>query len=113
MPELRTSSVARKPDATLSSSHTENKSANFSDQKNLMVRIKVGSDNLLTPKNSELCNGIGLDVSPTSSLDVSPRDIKLSHEPLGYPDESPTSILEVHFSHLSLFLFSILCCVSL
>lgn len=70
---------------------------NASVQKTLKVRIKVGTKNLSTRKNAEIYSGLGLDVSPSSSLDGSPinsegvsRDLQVS------PDESPTSILQVN-----------------
>ncbi|PHT86268.1 hypothetical protein T459_08374 [Capsicum annuum] len=73
---------------------------NASVQKTLKVRIKVGTKNLSTRKNAEIYSGLGLDVSPSSSLDGSPinsegvsRDLQVS------PDESPTSILQIMTSH--------------
>ncbi|KAI3693508.1 hypothetical protein L1987_76452 [Smallanthus sonchifolius] len=62
-----------------------NQFANTCDKKSLKVRIKVGSDNLSTRKNTEIYSGLGLDVSPSSSLEANdtPRE------------ESPTSILEM------------------
>lgn len=69
---------------------------NTSDQKSLKVRIRVGSDNLSTRKNAEIYSGLGLDVSPSSSLEASPVDsddfCHVPHDSLC--DESPTSILE-------------------
>ncbi|KAK3041470.1 hypothetical protein RJ639_000447 [Escallonia herrerae] len=94
-----------KQDVSMSSTRAEeftskceplNKFTNPSDQKSLKVRIKVGSDNLSTQKNAEIYSGLGLDVSPSSSLDGSPTDSEgLSREPQGAPDESPTSILQL------------------
>ncbi|KAK9280814.1 hypothetical protein L1049_003703 [Liquidambar formosana] len=73
-----------------------NKSLNPPDQKTLKVRIKVGSDNLSTQKNAAIYSGLGLDVSPSSSLDDSPTESEgLSREPQDAPDESPTSILRI------------------
>ncbi|XVF32727.1 hypothetical protein REPUB_Repub17cG0107800 [Reevesia pubescens] len=70
------------------------KAANLPDQKRLKVRIKVGSDNLSTQKNAAIYSGLGLDVSPSSSLDESPSEsegiYRMTQEPLF---ESPTSIL--------------------
>ncbi|XP_057964806.1 cysteine-tryptophan domain-containing zinc finger protein 7 [Malania oleifera] len=72
-----------------------NKSANVPDQKTLKVRIKVGSDNLSTRKNAEIYSGLGLDVSPSSSLEESQTESEgLSREPQDASDESPTSILQ-------------------
>nr|XP_043618776.1 cysteine-tryptophan domain-containing zinc finger protein 3-like isoform X2 [Erigeron canadensis] len=71
--------------------------ANTSDPKSLKVRIKVGSDNLSTRKKAEIYSGLGLDVSPSSSLEASPLDSNdICHVPRDTPrDESPTSILEM------------------
>ncbi|KAL4376152.1 hypothetical protein GQ457_02G002860 [Hibiscus cannabinus] len=82
-------------DELASRCETVNKKAtNMLDQKLLKVRIKVGSDNLSTQKNAEIYSGLGLDVSPSSSLDESPSGsegmYRETQEPLF---ESPTSIL--------------------
>lgn len=72
------------------------KAVSLSDQKTLKVRIKVGSDNLSTRKNA-IYSGLGLDGTPSSSLDDSPSDSEgISHEPQDAPFESPTSILQVN-----------------
>ena len=75
------------------------KSTNFSDGKALKFRIKVGIDNLSTRKNAEIYSGLGLDVSPSSSLEDSPMDSEglLCHDLRDIPYESPTSILQVKF----------------
>ncbi|KAL4309994.1 hypothetical protein GQ457_01G053600 [Hibiscus cannabinus] len=66
------------------------------DQKILKVRIKMGSGNLLSQKNAAIYSGLGLDVSPSSSLDQSPTEsegrYQESQESLS---ESPTSILRL------------------
>ncbi|CAK9175951.1 unnamed protein product [Ilex paraguariensis] len=73
-----------------------NKSANPSDQKTLKFRIKMCSDNFPTRKNAEIYSGLGLDISPSSSLDGSPIDTEgLAHEPRNDPDESPSTILQI------------------
>eukprot|EP00257_Ricinus_communis_P005916 XP_002520661.2 uncharacterized protein LOC8287159 [Ricinus communis] len=72
------------------------KSTNFPDQKLLKVRIKVGSDNLSTQKNAAIYSGLGLDVSPSSSLDDSPSGSEgMSHGRQDSPFESPAHILEI------------------
>jgi hypothetical protein len=90
-------------DSFPSSSHAEDypsriestKSAHSVDQKNLKVRIRIKPDNSLTRKKAEIYSGLGLDVSPSSSLDGSLVDSDgVSHEPLAAPYESPTSILQ-------------------
>ena len=81
-----------------------NKSANQPDQKTLKVRIKMGFDNLSARKNAEIYSGLGLDGSPSSSLENSPSESEeLSHEPQDGPDESPTSILQVKISFILCF----------
>lgn len=76
-----------------------NKSTTSSDQKSLKVRIKVGSDNLSTRKNDAIYSGLGLDVSPSSSLDDSPSESEgVSRELQDGPFDSPTSILQVYLS---------------
>ncbi|KAM7276122.1 hypothetical protein ACFE04_017988 [Oxalis oulophora] len=47
---------------------------NISDQKTLKFRIKVGTDNLSTQKNAAIYSGLGLDVSPSSSMEGSPSE---------------------------------------
>lgn len=70
--------------------------SNDSDQKSLKVRIKVCSDDTSTRKNAEIYSGLGLDVSPSSSLEASPVNSDgFFHAPRDGPDVSPTSILEV------------------
>jgi hypothetical protein len=65
----------------------------------LKVRIKVGSDNLSTQKNAAIYSGLGLDVSPSSSLDDSPSESdEMSHEPQDACLESPAHILQVKSS---------------
>ncbi|XP_019188484.1 PREDICTED: uncharacterized protein LOC109182758 [Ipomoea nil] len=72
------------------------KRASSSDQKCLKVRIKVGSENLSTQKNAEIYSGLGLDVSPSSSLDDSHDDSEgLTRDPWDASDESPTSIIQI------------------
>ncbi|XP_022770965.1 uncharacterized protein LOC111314157 isoform X3 [Durio zibethinus] len=72
------------------------KDTNLPDQKTLKVRIKVGSDNFSTQKNAAIYSGLGLDVSPSSSLDGSPSEsegmYRETQEPLF---ESPTSFLRL------------------
>lgn len=73
------------------------KPINPSDQKTLKVRLKVGSENLTTQKNAEIYSGLGLVVSPSSSLDDSPATSDgLRDKVLNGPEESPSSILEVN-----------------
>lgn len=86
-------------------------STKISDQKTLKVRIKMGTDNLSTQKNAAIYSGLGLDVSPSSSLDDSPSESEgISRDPEDVPFESPTSILQVNYLpaiYFSLFFFTL------
>ncbi|KAG1338629.1 hypothetical protein COCNU_04G009350 [Cocos nucifera] len=66
-----------------------NEPVNGSDQKTLKVRIKVGPDNILARNNAAIYSGLGLDMSPSSSLEDSP-DVSGGLSP-----ESPWTILQV------------------
>ncbi|XP_039036789.1 cysteine-tryptophan domain-containing zinc finger protein 7-like isoform X2 [Hibiscus syriacus] len=93
--ELEVSITPGDADELASSCEPANKKAtNMPDQKILKVRIKVGSDNLSTKKNAAIYSGLGLDVSPSSSLDESPSGSEgMYQETQGPLFESPTSIL--------------------
>ncbi|CAN4091494.1 unnamed protein product [Withania somnifera] len=83
-----------------SKSEKVKKARNASDPKTLKVRIKVGTKNLSTRKNADIYSGLGLDVSPSSSLDGSPIGNEgVSHDLQVSPDESPTSILQIMTAH--------------
>ncbi|KAL3849783.1 hypothetical protein ACJIZ3_011665 [Penstemon smallii] len=98
-------SLMAKTDVSLPSRHAEEfsmkrgdvkKSVNSSDQRTLKVRIKVGTENLSTQKNAEIYSGLGLVISPSSSLDDSPKASEgLFGEQLDAPEKSPTSILQI------------------
>ncbi|KAJ1412647.1 Zinc finger, CW-type [Sesbania bispinosa] len=80
----------------LTSSKYDTRTTSISDQKTLKVRIKMGPDNLSTRKNAAIYSGLGLDVSPSSSLDDSPSESEgISRGPPDAPFESPTSILKI------------------
>ncbi|KAI4319424.1 hypothetical protein MLD38_033022 [Melastoma candidum] len=64
-------------------------SVKLPDPRKLKVRIKVSSDNLLKQKKAAYC-GLGLDVSPSTSLDYSPSESEVL--------ESPMSILQIMVS---------------
>ncbi|CAA0832044.1 CW-type Zinc Finger [Striga hermonthica] len=71
-------------------------SINSSDQRTLKVRIKVGSENSSTRKNAAIYSGLGLVVSPSSSLDDSPTTCEGHFGKLTEaPEASPTSILQM------------------
>ena len=83
------------------------KAANLPDQKTLKVRIKVGSDNLSTQQNAAIYSGLGLEVSPSSSLDESPSESEGMYQETQEPlFESPTSILRVNPPFTILLIFS-------
>ncbi|KAF8401520.1 hypothetical protein HHK36_012460 [Tetracentron sinense] len=85
-----------------------NKLVNPTDQKTLKVRIKVGTDNTSARKNAEIYSGLGLDISPSSSLEDSPMESGgMSPESRETLDESPTSIIQVIFLLLLLLLLSV------
>lgn len=92
--EVHMSSV-KAGDKFVSNGQSINNLANTCDPKSLKVRLKVGSDNNLSTRNkAEIYSGLGLDVSPSSSLEASPIDSDdFCHDTPR--DESPTSILEV------------------
>ncbi|MED6209607.1 hypothetical protein PIB30_056410 [Stylosanthes scabra] len=72
------------------------KPSSKSDQKTLKFRIKMGADNLPTRKNAAIYSGLGLDVSPSSSLEDSPSESEgISHEGQDAPFESPSCILKI------------------
>ncbi|XP_020107935.1 uncharacterized protein LOC109723858 isoform X2 [Ananas comosus] len=70
--------------------------ANGGDQKSLKVRIKVPPDDTVTRNNAAIYSGLGLDISPSSSLEDSPDDsAELSPEFQDMPYESPHTIIQI------------------
>lgn len=87
------------------------KAVNPPDLKTLKLRIKMGSDNLSTQKNAAIYSGLGLDVSPSSSLEESPSESEGMYREIQEPSfESPTSILQVNPSLTILLIFSYMKC---
>lgn len=82
---------------------SDNKSDNLSNQKLLKVRIKVGSGNLSTQNKAAIYSGLGLNMSPSSSLDDSPSEGEGTCRHPGVPYESPRSILQVSSFSLEAF----------
>ncbi|GAB4851263.1 hypothetical protein Ancab_030559 [Ancistrocladus abbreviatus] len=74
---------------------TANKSASFTDERKLKVRIKVGSDELMR-KTATIYSGLGLDISPSSSGSSAEENASLPPASQVIPDESPAGILLVH-----------------
>ncbi|RDY05828.1 hypothetical protein CR513_10283, partial [Mucuna pruriens] len=89
--------TASNADTSTSKHESLNKKiSSTSDQKTLKVRIKMGPDSLSTRKNAAIYSEIGLDVSPSSSLDDSPSESEgISCGPQDSPFESPTIILQI------------------
>ncbi|XP_077240735.1 cysteine-tryptophan domain-containing zinc finger protein 7-like [Tasmannia lanceolata] len=72
------------------------KSANATDLKTLKVRLKVGPDNVLARKNAAIYSGLGLDNSPSSSLEESPDgSSELSPDVRDACEESPMTVLRI------------------
>lgn len=72
-----------------------NKSGNSTDQRTLKFRIKMKSDNV-AQKNAEIYSGLGLDISPSSSMENSPEEtggMPLISQETG--EESPSRIIQV------------------
>ncbi|CAI0447657.1 unnamed protein product [Linum tenue] len=66
------------------------------DPKMLKFRIKVGSDNLSTQTNDALYSGLGLNVSPSSSMEDSPSESEeMSHDLHHASLESPAHIIRI------------------
>ncbi|KAK4363617.1 hypothetical protein RND71_018858 [Anisodus tanguticus] len=83
-----------------SKSEIVKKPTNLSDKKAPKLHNKVGIENLSTQKKAEIYSGLGLDVSPSSSLDDNPmNNEELSHDLKDSRYESPTSILQIMTSY--------------
>uniref|UniRef100_A0A0R0J8U8 CW-type domain-containing protein n=1 Tax=Glycine max TaxID=3847 RepID=A0A0R0J8U8_SOYBN len=75
-----------------------NKSENLTDQRTLKLRIKVKSD-ILAKKKAVIYSGLGLDDSPSSSMENSHEESEdMPHVSQETPEESPTSIVQVMIS---------------
>ncbi|KAI3975649.1 hypothetical protein MKX01_023075 [Papaver californicum] len=69
---------------------------NPNEKKTLKVRIKVGTGRILARTNTEIYSGLGLDISPSSSLDESATESGgLSLESHDTLDESPMSMIQI------------------
>ncbi|KAF3795760.1 hypothetical protein EJ110_NYTH04468 [Nymphaea thermarum] len=72
------------------------KPSNQNGQKSLKVRIKVPPENVYARNNEAIYSGLGLDISPSTSLEDSSDDSGgFSIKTREAPDESPNSILQV------------------
>ncbi|CAN0899011.1 Cysteine-tryptophan domain-containing zinc finger protein 3 [Linum grandiflorum] len=76
---------------------TFNKQSNgLPDAKRLKFRIKVGSDKLSMKNNAAIYSGLGLNVSPSSSMDDSPSESEgMSHDLHHASFESPGHIIQI------------------
>jgi len=74
---------------------TTKNTANSTDQRTLKFRIKMKS-NILAQKNAEIYSGLGLDDSPSSSMDNSPAESE-GTQPVSQEsaENSPTGIIQV------------------
>lgn len=87
---------AQDEDST-SRSELVKKPTNLSDKKAPKLHARIGIKKFSTQKKAEIYSGLGLDVSPSSSLDDSPISSEgLSHDLRDSRYESPTSILQVN-----------------
>ncbi|XP_020703383.2 uncharacterized protein LOC110114743 isoform X2 [Dendrobium catenatum] len=85
--------------ATTTGNHIEdngsiNKGTKGAIQSTLKVRIKVGPDNNSARNNAAIYSGLGLEFSPSSSLEDSPEGIKDILED-GITNASPRAILQI------------------
>jgi hypothetical protein len=103
--ETLTSGPSSRELPTQKQNFSKNSVGGSTDQKTLKVRIKVGNENALRRKNAAIYSGLGLDISPSSSLEASSGgSAGPSAESRGIPGESPQSILEVLFSFFVLLI---------
>ncbi|XP_015078197.1 uncharacterized protein LOC107022011 isoform X1 [Solanum pennellii] len=90
---------AQDEDST-SRSELVKKPTNLSDKKAPKLHARIGIKKFSTQKKAEIYSGLGLDVSPSSSLDDSPISSEgLSHDLKDSRYESPTSILQIMTSY--------------
>lgn len=76
------------------------KNINIGDQKRLTLRIKMGSDSVPRSKNSAIYSGLGLENSPSPSLEDSPDDAQEFSPDIESPLAlSPLSIIQIMTSH--------------
>lgn len=75
-----------------------NRAVNGPEQKAPKIRIKVNNNRNLTRNTAAIYSGLGLDISPSSSMDDSIDGCAEVPEPKNLPDESPHTILQVKIS---------------
>ncbi|PHT44467.1 hypothetical protein CQW23_13625 [Capsicum baccatum] len=89
-----------KDEHSTSKSELVKKPTDLSDQKAPKLHTGAGVESLSTQKKAEIYSGLGLDVSPSSSLDDFPmNNEELSQDLKDSRFESPTSILQIMTSY--------------
>jgi hypothetical protein len=83
-----------------------NRSANGPEQKAPKIRIKMNSSRSLARNTAAIYSGLGLDISPSSSMDDSLGGSAGAPEPKNLPDESPHTIFQVTFCSINSFYVS-------
>src|SRR5438105_165144 len=80
-----------------------NKAVNGSEQKAPKIRIKVNSNRSLPRNTAAIYSGLGLDISPSSSMEGSLDGSAGAPVPEVLPDESPRTIFQVKFCPINLY----------
>ncbi|XP_047054002.1 cysteine-tryptophan domain-containing zinc finger protein 5-like isoform X2 [Lolium rigidum] len=76
-----------------------NRAVNGPEQKAPKIRIKVNSSRSLARNTAAVYSGLGLDISPSSSMDDSLGGSAGDPEPKNLPDASPHTILQIMTCH--------------
>uniref|UniRef100_A0ACD5TAD8 Uncharacterized protein n=1 Tax=Avena sativa TaxID=4498 RepID=A0ACD5TAD8_AVESA len=76
-----------------------NRAANGPEQKAPKIRIKVNNTRSLARNTAAIYSGLGLDISPSSSMDDSLGGSAGAPEPKSLPDESLHTILQIMTCH--------------
>ncbi|CAM0955823.1 unnamed protein product [Alopecurus aequalis] len=76
-----------------------NRAANDPEQKAPKIRIKVNRSRTLARNTAAIYSGLGLDISPSSSMEDSLGGSAGAPEPKNLPDESPHTILQIMTCH--------------
>lgn len=81
-----------------------NRAVNGSEQKASKIRIKVNTNKSLSGNTAAIYSGLGLDISPSSSMEDSLDGTAGTPVPELLPDESPRTIFEVKFCTICLYI---------
>ncbi|VAH06864.1 unnamed protein product [Triticum turgidum subsp. durum] len=76
-----------------------NRAVNGPEQKAPKIHIKVNNNRHLARNTAAIYSGLGLDISPSSSMDDSLDGCAGAPEPKNLPDESPHTILQIMTCH--------------